>query len=292
MVAAVTARDPEQAVADAAVVVVVAWRADATTGRVLDRLAAVAADVPVVLVDNESRPAALAAAVSGRPAVTALPQAVNRGFAGGANAGLAVAFATGAGHAILLNDDVLPEPGCIEALLDAAGPDGAAAPVLDAPGTEAFTGGRIDWDRGRAGHHPGALDYLTGAALCISRSAWEQVGPLDERLFLYYEDVDWCVRARDAGVPLRVAAAEAHHAAGSSTGGAAGPTWGYYDTRNHLRFLEGRRGRVAARREAVRTLRDVARRRRHGGSTALMTAQLRGLVDWWRGRDGRGPYPR
>ena len=271
--------------------VVVAWRADASTGSSLDHLLGVAPGVAVALVDNESRPAGLAAALAGRATVTALPQGENRGFAGGANAGLEHAFGAGATHVLLLNDDVRPEPGCVEALVAAAGDDGAAAPLIDAPGGEAFAGGRIDWTRGLAGHHAGALDYLTGAALCISRSAWSRVGRFDEGCFLYYEDVDWCVRARDRGVPLRLAEAHAHHAAGSSTGGAAGPTWGYYDTRNHLRFLEARRGRVAARREAVRTLRDVARLRREGGPSAVTVAQLRGVLDWWRGRDGRGPYP-
>ena len=48
-------------------------------------------------------------------------------------------------------------------------------------------------------------DYLSGACLCISRAAWERVGPFNEELFLYYEDVDWCLRARALGVPLTVA---------------------------------------------------------------------------------------
>jgi GT2 family glycosyltransferase len=231
--------------------------------RVLDRLAAVAADVPVVLVDNDSRPAALAAACRGRPGVTALPQAVNRGFAGGANAGLAVR----------LRDRRRPRGPAERRRPAGAGlhrgagrrrrADGAAAPVLDAPGTEAFTGGRIDWERGRAGHHPGALDYLTGAALCISRSAWERVGPLDERLFLYYEDVDWCVRAPDRGVPLRLAGGRAdmqRAARAAAPRGRRGAT----TTRAPSALPREQAGRVAARREALRTLRDIARHRRTG----------------------------
>ncbi len=272
-------------------VVVVAWRAGRRTGAVLDRLAAVAPGVPVVLVDNESRPAGLAAAVARRPSVTALAEAANRGFAGGANVGVAHAFDRGATHAVLLNDDVLPEPGCVEALVAAAGADGAAAPTIDAPGTEAFAGGRVDWDRGLGGHDPGSLDYLTGAALCIARRAWERVGPLDERFFLYYEDVDWCVRARACGVPLRVSEARARHEAGSSSGGGHGATWGYYDSRNRLLFLEGQRGRPHARRDVPRSLWDVAGYLRHGGPPRVAAARVRGIVDWARGRTGRGPYP-
>jgi hypothetical protein len=47
---------------------------------------------------------------------------------------------------------------------------------------------------------PRAVEFVTGAALAIRRSVYEQIGPLDEAFFPgYYEDVDWCLRARAAG---------------------------------------------------------------------------------------------
>jgi GT2 family glycosyltransferase len=46
---------------------------------------------------------------------------------------------------------------------------------------------------------PGEVAWVTGAALAIRRTAWEQVGPLDERFQLYAQDLDLCLRARDAG---------------------------------------------------------------------------------------------
>jgi GT2 family glycosyltransferase len=42
----------------------------------------------------------------------------------------------------------------------------------------------------------GPVDYVAGACLMMRRSAWESVGPLDERFFLYFEETDWCLRAR------------------------------------------------------------------------------------------------
>lgn len=44
-----------------------------------------------------------------------------------------------------------------------------------------------------------AVDWLLGACLMVRRSAFDQVGLLDERFFLYFEDVDWCRRFWEAG---------------------------------------------------------------------------------------------
>lgn len=43
------------------------------------------------------------------------------------------------------------------------------------------------------------VDWVSGAALCIRRETFTQIGPLDERYFMYCEDVDWCYTARLAG---------------------------------------------------------------------------------------------
>jgi N-acetylglucosaminyl-diphospho-decaprenol L-rhamnosyltransferase len=43
------------------------------------------------------------------------------------------------------------------------------------------------------------VDWVVGACLLMRRQAWEQVGPLDERLFMYSEELDWCRRLKAAG---------------------------------------------------------------------------------------------
>ncbi len=67
-------------------------------------------------------------------------------------------------------------------------------------------GGRFE---GRAGvsepplHGPAdaahAADWISGACLLVRRDAWELVGGFDTKFFLYYEETDWCLRARQAG---------------------------------------------------------------------------------------------
>jgi hypothetical protein len=44
-----------------------------------------------------------------------------------------------------------------------------------------------------------SIDWAVGAALLIRRAALEEIGALDDSLFMYAEDLDWCWRAREAG---------------------------------------------------------------------------------------------
>jgi GT2 family glycosyltransferase len=269
--------------------VVVAWRAGERAGACLARLADVAPAARCILVDNE---AGDGSGVDAPDGTAILRLTDNRGFAGGANAGLARAFMDGAEHAVLLNDDLLVERGCVESLVAAAGHDGAASPRIDGPPGVAFSGGELELERGFGRHVDGARDYLSGACLCISRSAWEKVGPFDEELFLYYEDVEWSLRARALSVPLTVSLdARATHSGGASSGGEQGETWAYYSTRNRLWLLERQRGTRVARREAVRTSWRARARAVRSARRGVARAKLAGVRDWSENRMGRGPWP-
>ena len=270
--------------------VVVAWRAGERAGACLGRLAEVAPDAARVLVDNESG-AGPGIEVPEGTLVVGLDD--NRGFAGGANAGLERAFADGASHAVLLNDDVLVEAGCVEALVAAAGERGAASPRIEGPPGIAFAGGELELVRGFGRHVDGADDYLSGACICISRGAWDAVGAFNEELFLYYEDVEWCLRARAIDVPLTVVLdARAAHSGGASSGGDKGETWAYYSTRNRLWLLEIERGARVAHREAGKTKLRARMRAVQPARRAVSQAKLAGVHDWSERRMGRGPWPR
>jgi N-acetylglucosaminyl-diphospho-decaprenol L-rhamnosyltransferase len=47
------------------------------------------------------------------------------------------------------------------------------------------------------------VDWLMGAAFLVRRTAAEDAGPLDEEYFLYFEDVDWCLRFWERGWRVR-----------------------------------------------------------------------------------------
>ena len=177
----------------------------------------------------------------------------NRGFAGGMNAGIRRLSSEGCDRFLLLNNDAVLEPGCLRLLAEALDDPELAAvgPVIvrQADGLVESRGIGVDLRRGRvrlegqgslppreAGVTPAAA--LSGAALMLSQAALDLVGFLDESYFFSFEDVDWCVRARRAGLRLGVVlAARARHA-GSRTIGPGSPDRLYYAARNHVRLVD------------------------------------------------------
>jgi GT2 family glycosyltransferase len=162
-------------------------------------------------VDNDSRTgegARLAAEFG--PSVTALALDENGGVPAGYNAALRWAAAAGAEHMLLLNNDtVLSDPDLIDRLVAAMGPDIAAVgPVIrDKSGAVQSAGGRLRLAAGRASHlttpahadRPYEAAWLDGSCLLVAIAAARMVGGLETDYFLYWEEVDWCVRARRAG---------------------------------------------------------------------------------------------
>lgn len=65
---------------------------------------------------------------------------------------------------------------------------------------------------------PRPVDWISGACMIIPASRWTAVGPMDEQYFLYWEDADWCRRARDAGLHVVYEpGVVVHHRQGSSS---------------------------------------------------------------------------
>lgn len=161
-----------------------------------------------ILVQNGPSPFVSPAGVE----VVALP--ANRGYAAGANAGIRRAMDRGAREVLLLNADVVLERNCVELL--AAAPGGIVQPLLllaDRPGrinaaglqpTQLGVAYCMKYLRrkGEAGDAPVPIPAASGAALLIRREVIERIGLLDESFFLYLEDVDFSLRAREAGFAI------------------------------------------------------------------------------------------
>ncbi len=201
--------------------ILVTFESSGVIGECLQSLARAAPrrGLDIRVVDNASSDdsAAIAAAAIGERNVLRLAE--NRGFAAGVNAGLA---ASPGRWIAILNPDTLIAEGALDRLVDVleAHPRaGLAGPrVLDGTGHPELTVGRQptlarEWahayglDRllgleGRRTRFPDRLasvDWLSGCAWILRADAVRQVGPLDERYFMYYEDVDYCRRLRDRG---------------------------------------------------------------------------------------------
>jgi GT2 family glycosyltransferase len=187
------------------------------------------------------------------PGVSLLTLPRNLGFAGGMNAGIDRLLETGCDRILLLNNDAVLEPGCLRRLAEALDDPALAAvgPTIlrEQDGRVESRGARFDprWGRQRlAGHgeRPDAsegrvpAEGLSGAVLMLSAAALARVGRLDEAYFLFFEDADWCLRARRAGLGLAVVrGARARHV-GGRTLGVRSPERLYYAARNHLRAAD------------------------------------------------------
>ncbi len=194
-------------------------------------------DTHIVLVDNGSAdPGVARAAAHDRAATTLLRRSQNGGFAAGVNAGLA--RAAGSDAVMLLNDDARVLPDTIACALAALRRGGerciAVAPKvlladepdrIDSVGTvlrpngEAFNAGIGQPDIGQFANGTQVFGACFGAAL-FRHDAFTAaaVGPLDERFFLYYEDIDWNIRAfRRGWVTLSATDAVVLHAHATST---------------------------------------------------------------------------
>lgn len=164
----------------------------------------------------------------------------NCGFAAGCNS---LAAGTSAQQLLFLNPDA--EIHKWPANLAAAGRVVGAA-VHGADGQSLHTSGRsrtlrdemsLRWLRRRP-LPPDGQGYVSGAALLIDRADHERLGGFDEGYFMYYEDIDLCLRAGRSGIPVELREDwVVAHAGGASVGTSADGL-----TRAHLRsYRSGRR---------------------------------------------------
>jgi GT2 family glycosyltransferase len=221
-----------------------------------------AIDHEIVVVDNAS-PDGTARAIRQRwSGVRVIDAGDNLGFAAANNLGIRQTFGE---LILLLNPDTIVHPGAIDTLVAAldATPDAAVAGprLVDAAGRAELSFGSMIGPvneltqkvlvRGHARKLPVISDYVeaatraprdvdwvSGACLLVRRADAEAAGLLDERYFMYTEDVDFCaaIRARERRI-LFVPAAELTHLRGESRKARASETEVAY-RRSQLAFYE------------------------------------------------------
>jgi GT2 family glycosyltransferase len=180
----------------------------------------------VTVVDHESDLAAAARVSQRFPWVTMVERTTNEGFATGVNLGVR---GSSAPFLLLLNPDCVADGEAIAGLVTFAESRPEAAVIgpriLNAdgsvqgsarrfPGLSTFVAGRSSWLTRSFPNNPlsrwnlpgradsggsMAVDWVSGACMLIRRSAFEQIGGMDERFFLYWEDADFCRRLTQRG---------------------------------------------------------------------------------------------
>jgi GT2 family glycosyltransferase len=180
----------------------------------------------------------------------------NLGYAGGNNVGIRRALGDGADYVCILNNDVTVSPDFLAPMLDVLQSQpraGIATPMICEAQNRGLVwalGGSLDAQAGvvhrlHAGEgaaelrsrDPFPVDVASGAAMLAKREVFEDVGLLDEAFYLYFEETDWCLRARKAGYRvLAVPSSVVWHKV-SATLGQTSPLVDYYMVRNQLRLI-------------------------------------------------------
>lgn len=237
-------------------VIIVNYR---SAGLAIDCLRSLAPQVPdlcggrVIVVDNASADGSVEALLGSVESegwsswVKVLPMDRNGGFAFGNNAGIRAALAApnSPDYVLLLNPDTIVRPRAIRALVasmdtrphagivggrleSADGGVDCSAHRIHSPLSELDGGARLRLlsrmleryvvsEPARSEAHP--CDWVSGACLMVRREVLEEIGPMDEGFFLYFEEVDFCWRAKQAGWQVWYAPyARVLHLEGASTG--------------------------------------------------------------------------
>lgn len=174
-------------------------------------------NVQVVVVDNGSTDGTPVMVRQYFPEVRCAALVQNYGFARAANVILGYARQADADYVLLLNADTSFGPDLLERLVDAAEarPDvGIFSPKIylrAAPERLWAIGGVLERGRVRfyglnrydTGQFDGqTLDFVMGCAMLLRTAILPQTGPFDGRFFLFYEEIDLCLRAKQAGWPI------------------------------------------------------------------------------------------
>ncbi|MGJ5748939.1 GT2 family glycosyltransferase [Streptomyces puniciscabiei] len=226
-------------------------------------------DWRLVVADNDSADDTVEVLRTLAPDATVVQTGRNAGYAAGINAALRAAGDFGA--ALVCNPDIRMRQGCAKRLVDSLGDGvGIAVPLLYEDGHdtphyslrressvlralgEAVIGNR------RAGRfprlselvtdpavyrRPTRADWATGALMALSGECLTACGPWDESFFLYSEETEYCLRARDLGYATQLdPTAEAVHLGGDSQ---VSPRLWTLLTLNRVRLYRRRHGPLA-----------------------------------------------
>lgn len=259
-------------------------------------------DLSILVIDNGSGDGSAARLATALPHERHLALPDNKGFAGGFNTGLRLALAEKFDYALMLNNDAFAAPDMLRCLLaETAANVGLLSPKIlyDNQRDRLWFGGARQHKRlleirdrrqnvpdGPAYQASSDVDYLLGTCLLVNMDAARQVGLLDEIFFMYYEDLDWSIRMRQAGYRLRlVAPARLYHRVAASSGGSESPFRRYHLGRSSVIFFRrhahlGQPGAILLYRlgSALKLLARLGVSRQWSAARAY----LRGLRDGWR----------
>ncbi len=218
-------------------------------------------DFRVILVDNASQNQEGSRLKKAFPEIDLIENTENLGFAGGNNVGIRHALVQGFSHILLLNNDTVVEADFLGEMMRKLNQSrrlGVIQPLilfLHEPKKIWSAGGKWIPSLGRAitlgdrapisdfRFKSSEIDWATGCCMLITREALLKTGLLNEQYFVYFEDVEWSLRFREAGFGIALAEkAIVYHEAGAASRkknpeGTLSPKVFYYHVRNQFLLL-------------------------------------------------------
>lgn len=188
----------------------------------------------------------------------------NDGFAKGNNIGIDYAMEAGYDYVLLLNNDTLVEENFLTELVrcyeehENSGIVGAKILYEGKRNYIWYGGGEIDFKR-FYGFHYGIeeedtglydeekeIDFITGCVMLIGREVIEKIGGLPEGYFMYFEDVDYCIRVKEAGYSLYYCPTSiVYHKVSAASGGEQSAFSIKWSTRNRIIFMDKFKGKIS-----------------------------------------------
>ncbi len=198
-------------------IIILNWNGKSDT---LACLSSLPRDSWIIVVDNGSTDDSVEVIGEQFPHVEIVQTGKNLGYAGGNNHGIKYALGKGADLILLLNNDTVVDPHFVTAFLKAAqdsphiGIFGGYPLRFDTPTQLDHLGGIWDEKKGvftlvGLGAPDGfstqaPLDYVTGCSILIRKEVFQTIGLLEEKFFLFWEEADFCKRAKKAAFELTI----------------------------------------------------------------------------------------